>query len=295
MEPQSENTVPFVRMHGCGNDYVFLDCLSSPPPRNPGQLAVVLSDRRRSAGGDGLVLILPAASPSAIASMRMFNSDGSEGRLCGNALRCMAMYLFQQHNAPDTFHVEMSGQLIHCSVLESDPIAGTAGVRLTLQTPSILTAEATGHLRYVRRIAVDQNCLPAGADGAWLVCPGNEHLVVFVTSLSTASFAELAPQLEHIFPDRRVNVEFVEIQHAEHAVIRIWERGSGETLACGSGACAVAIAGSATGRLAGRRMVSVESPGGCLGVSLTADDLIQLEGQAAECCRGRFRDIPEFI
>lgn len=290
MDSLSGNSVPFVRMHGCGNDYVFLDCLSSPPPQNPGLLALRISDRHQSVGGDGLVLILPPGSPSAVAAMRMFNADGSEGRLCGNALRCLAMYLFQQHSVPAAFAVEMSQQLIQCRVLKSDQSAGTASVRLTLPTPSVLTPEATGIQRYVRKVDVDLNSLPEDADGAWLVCPGNEHLVVFFSSLRTAKFAELAPRLEHTFPDRRVNVEFVVIHDAEHAEIRIWERGSGETRACGSGACAVAIAGSATGHLSGHRTVVIESPGGCLGVAITTDDMIQLEGEAAECCRGRFRD-----
>jgi diaminopimelate epimerase len=275
-------------MHGCGNDYVFVDCFSQSPPTHPQALAQRLSDRRRSAGGDGVVLMLPPEQPLHHGRMRMFNADGSEGSLCGNALRCMALWLHHSGHSPPNMRIEMGGRIIQAEVLEQDSDARLRGcVRITLTGPRVLRPECDCPASFVRWIEIPDVHVPGLLMPPLQADPGNPHLVLFVRSLAAVPVESLGPLLEHhsAFPDR-TNVEFTEVLKPNLAQVRVWERGSGETQACGSGACAVAIAGAAVELFDRTQNIEIRMPGGPLSVLLQPDGPLLLTGPAEECCRG---------
>lgn len=280
--------LPYLRMHGCGNDYVFLDCFQNAAPHDLSGLARFISDRHRAAGSDGLVLMLPTDTPAAVARMRMFNADGSEGSLCGNALRCMAMWLHQTGRAGRTFQIAMAERLIGVQIVDSEPRLRRAMVRIDVGRPGVLNSQP-GISGCVRQQALAGVQVPGLLGQPLHVSLGNPHTVFFVPAIAAVPFDRLGPQIEShpAFPDR-TNVEFVEIsdRSENRLTVRVWERGSGETLACGSGACAVAVAALAAGHLQSFQAVSVQMAGGLLRVLLSADLQLQLEGPAEECCRG---------
>lgn len=280
--------LPYLRMHGCGNDYVFLDCFQNAAPHDLSGLARFISDRHRAAGSDGLVLMLPTDTPAAVARMRMFNADGSEGSLCGNALRCMAMWLHQTGRAGRTFQIAMAERLIGVQIVDSEPGLRRAMVRIDVGRPGVLNSQP-GISGCVRQQALAGVQVPGLLGQPLHVSLGNPHTVFFVPAIAAVPFDRLGPQIEShpAFPDR-TNVEFVEIsdRSENRLTVRVWERGSGETLACGSGACAVAVAALAAGHLQSFQAVSVQMAGGLLRVLLSADLQLQLEGPAEECCRG---------
>lgn len=282
------SALSYIRMHGCGNDYIFIDAFSQPAPPHPETLARRLSDRHRSVGGDGLVLMLPPTLDGCHARMRMFNSDGSEGSLCGNALRCMALWLHHNDHAPRSMTIEMHGRSIHAEVLqlESHPrISGT--VRITPPAPRALKPELPTPACFARHVELADVHVPGLLQTPLHADPGNPHLVLFVRQLSEVPLEQLGPVIEHhtAFPNR-TNVEFTEIIQTNTVRVRVWERGSGETLACGSGACAVALAGAAIGLFDHSRPIHVHMTGGLLLVHLQPGGSLQLEGPAEECCQG---------
>jgi diaminopimelate epimerase len=275
-------------MHGCGNDYCFVDCFNSPPPLNPEILALQISDRRRSAGGDGLVLMLAPDHPCHQGRMRMFNADGSEGTLCGNALRCMALWLHKFRSSPPLMTLEMGTSTIDAEVLSMDPGDRLAGrVRITLTPPRMLRPDRDWPSCLSKEIAIPDANIPGLLMAPQIADPGNPHLILFIRSLTNFPFESLGPLLEKhpAFPNR-TNVEFTEILSPNEARVRVWERGSGETLACGSGACAVAMAGAAAGLFNPHQPVQIHMSGGPLLVRLQPSGHTYLEGPAEECCRG---------
>ncbi len=286
-------TIPFIKMHGCGNDYVYLDCFSHQIPDDIPELARRVSDRNRSIGSDGLVLMLPPRNSNATAWMRMFNSDGSEGALCGNALRCMALWLHQTGRAGIDFEVEMGSRSIGVHVVSSDIDRRRGEIRVQIGPPVILEPQANGRARFVQRISHEAFSLPRAGeaskpdislvDDVKHVSMGNPHTILFVESLESTDFAVLGPFIEKhpLFPNR-TNVEFVEVAGTSSATVRVWERGSGETLACGSGACAVAVAGIEGGLLKpdAQGAVQINMRGGILRVVWADNDEVFLEGPA---------------
>ncbi len=277
----------FIKMHGCGNDYVFVDCFTQRAPAHPGALSERISDRHRSVGSDGLVLMLPPSVDDADATMRMFNADGSEGSLCGNALRCFAMWLFQSGRCGTTFCIEMAGRRIRCEIVESDTSSRTALVRTAFGPPGVAGSGGFGQEQYSVPVCLPDVAVESHIGDALHVSMGNPHTIFFVESIAAVSFEKLGPRIEHhaAFPNR-TNVEFVEVTGPNQCRVRVWERGSGETQACGSGACAVAVAGLTSGRFFAGRPVSVQMSGGLLSILVDHDWNVTLEGPAAECCRG---------
>src|SRR5579871_37166 len=240
-------TLSFAKLHGTGNDFVVVDARREPPD-DPAALAPRLCDRHRGIGADGLILVLP----SAVAACRMavFNADGSRAEMCGNGIRALAKFVLD-HGLADTnpLHVETdAGVKSVACVLE--------GGRVAHVTVDMGTPEWEG-----RRIPADADGpvieRPLAVDGrTWTVTcvsMGNPHCVVFVEDPAALDLAALGPRFEHhrFFP-RRVNTEFVRVAGPARLVMRVWERGAGETQACGTGACAAAVAAARTGR-SGRR------------------------------------------
>ncbi len=279
--------VRFIKMHGCGNDYVFLDCFSDPAPEDPNALAMVVSDRHRSIGSDGLVLMLPPGEFDADACMRMFNADGSEGALCGNALRCMSMWLHQSGRCGSNVRIAMSNRVMEATVVTSSLERRSAIVSVRIGSPVEIDPAAIGRQSFARMIALDTVPLPT------LLCPpvfvsmGNPHTILFVASLDEVDVLHLGPLIEMlpVFPER-TNVEFVQVTGSSTARVRVWERGSGETLACGSGACAVAVAGVVRGYFDSHRAAEIAMRGGNLSVVWDDRGLIHLQGPAEEGFRG---------
>ncbi len=253
-------SLKFTKMHGIGNDYVYLDCTASRPD-NIEDLARRISDRHTGVGGDGLVLILP--SDIADFKMRMFNADGSEGRMCGNASRCIGKYVYDRG-------------LTDREEITLETLSGVKHLKLTPGADGKVESVTVdmGEPEFIPElipVLADRNlAIPAEADGGEIleinaVSTGNPHGVVFVDDLE--AFGErvrtAGPILENhpIWPER-ANIEFAQVLSPADIRMRVWERGSGETMACGTGACAAAVAAAVTGR-AGRE-VNVHLLGGDL-------------------------------
>jgi len=276
----------FTKMHGIGNDYVYMNVFDQPEPRDPAALARAISDRHRGVGSDGLVLIGP--SERANARMRMFNADGSEGEMCGNAIRCVAKYLYERQLVEaDRITVE-TGRGVLPLDLERDGRT-VRRVRVEMGTP-ILEAERIP-TTLPGRPPLDT---PIEIDGETLrvtcVSMGNPHAVAFVENVDAVPLERIGPRVEHhpSFP-KRVNFHVVERVGPDEVRMRTWERGSGITMACGTGACAVCVAGALTGRT--ERRVLAHLPGGDLELEWPADDQpVLMTGPAEEVFSG---DWPE--
>jgi len=276
----------FTKMHGCGNDYIFINCFEKEITA-PEQLAVQLSDRHFGVGGDGIVLILP--SRVADAGMRMFNADGSEGKMCGNAIRCVAKYLFDNNIVPKT---EMTIEtLAGIKTLKLSIDGGGTGDGSLYHDSTMVQVDMGMPEFRPERIPVnlpgDQVVLrPVTIGGVeyaiTCVSMGNPHCVVFCESVDTLDLPRIGPLFEHnpLFPER-VNTEFVEVLGKNHIKMRVWERGSGETLACGTGACAVVVALTMCGLGQKDTDVRVSLPGGELTICYTDQGVLMTGG----CCK----------
>lgn len=238
-----EKEMKFEKMHGAGNDYIYVN-LFEEKVDDPSAWALRLSDRHFGVGGDGLVLI--GSDDKGDFSMRMFNADGSEGAMCGNAARCVGKYLYERG-------------LTSKREIDLNTLSGIKRLSLTVD-PSTNTVERVrvnmgeAMFNVPEQVAVpDMVNYPVEIDGTTydltFVSMGNPHAVIFTEGIDSLEIEKIGPKLEHhpLFP-QRVNVEFVEVADDAHLKMRVWERGSGETLACGSGACAALVAGAVTGR-----------------------------------------------
>jgi diaminopimelate epimerase len=288
----------FTKMHGIGNDYIYLDCFRQPPPRDPAGLSRVMSDRHFGVGSDGLILIGP--SERADARMRMFNADGSESEMCGNGVRCVAKYVYDHGLAVKprltietgrgvlTLDLEVkNGRVQRVTVDMGSPILESEKIPTTLPGPRVVNQPLPSIVG-----AVDQRRLGDCGLDPRLTCAsmGNPHAVLYCRDVSKVPLESVGPVLEHasLFP-RRINVHFVQVHSPEEITMRTWERGSGITLACGTGACAVAVAGVLTGRT-GRRL-RAHLPGGDLELYWSeADDHVYMTGPAVEVFGGDWPD-----
>ena len=249
----------FTKMHGLGNDYVYVQTFSQAPPSDAPRLALTISDRHFGVGSDGLILIMP--SERADARMRMFNADGSEGEMCGNGIRCVAKYLYDHGLArKDRVTVETGRGILSLAL---EVVGGKVErVRVDMGTPILTSAEIPtllpGDPPVNAPIQVEDRTLAVTA-----VSMGNPHAIFYVDCLTDFPLEVLGPALERhsAFP-RRVNVHIVEVINLSEVRMRTWERGSGVTLACGTGACAVCVAGVLTGRT--ERHILAHLPGGDL-------------------------------
>jgi diaminopimelate epimerase len=267
-----EGNMKFVKMHGLGNDYIYLDCFRQSAPEDPNALAIRMSKPHFGIGSDGLVLILP--SETCDARMRMFNADGSEGRMCGNALRCVVKYLYDSGLArKNHITVETLSGIKTADMLVEGGVAVGARCdvgRVTWDDRDV-TAEAAGRVWSLRRVDV-----------------GSRHGVTLLPEQpDEALFQAAGPALEHaeVFPDR-ANIEFVTLEGPDHLRMRVWERGSGETLACGTGACASFVTAYLAGWVGRRATVSLR--GGDLSIEWGEDDHVIMEGPAALAFTGEW-------
>ena len=232
----------FTKMHGCGNDYIYFNCFEEKI-ENPEELAIKLSDRRKGVGGDGIVLIRPSLKADFF--MDMYNNDGSRGKMCGNAIRCVGKYVYERGMTDKTeLDIETLSGIRHLKLITESDSGKIAGATVDMGSP--ITDAA---LIPLNTDIIKEN-KPGYTLGAMARCHrftfvsmGNPHAVTFVEDVETAPVEELGPVYEHheIFPER-ANIEFVHVIDRTHIDMRVWERGSGETFACGTGACASAYA-----------------------------------------------------
>jgi len=330
----------FTKMHGAGNDYVYVDCLAQPAPADPADLARRVSDRHFGIGGDGLILILP--SKVAHARMQMFNADGSEAEMCGNGIRCVAKYVYDHGLArkptlrietgagvlsldlevrgdrvrrvrvdmgepildperiPTTLAANFSPPGRACEKMGtgSEPMCENRGKTASGEVPVPIFSQArsggTSEVALLPGRAVVGRELDVAGRKLSVTCVsmGNPHCVTFVDRLSDDWVLNVGPQIERhpAFP-RRANAEFVEVISPGEVRMRVWERGSGETLACGTGASAACVAGVLAGRTQPRILAHL--PGGDLELHWADNRHVYLTGPAVEVFSGEWRERDE--
>ncbi|MBL8023137.1 MAG: diaminopimelate epimerase [Elusimicrobia bacterium] len=276
----------FTKMEGTGNDFVLLDAVRHPV-RVTAALARRLCDRRFGVGADQVLVLAP--SREADFKMLIFNADGSQVEMCGNGIRCLARYAFERgHTRKRKLNVETLAGIrqtvlvrqnvrvdMGAPLLDAALIPTRAKGRVIDHPFSLVTVPARGTKK--EKVSLEMTC----------VSMGNPHAVVFVEDVDGVPLAEWGAAMEQnpFFP-RRTNVEFVQVTDPDNARVRVWERGSGATLACGTGACAVGVAGVLTGRF--HRKVTLSLPGGPLTVEWNADNRVYLTGPATFVFDGMF-------
>ena len=274
----------FTKMHGAGNDYVYIDGFKEQVIQ-PSQFAIAVSDRHFGIGSDGLILILP--SDKADLRMQMFNSDGSEAEMCGNGIRCVAKYAWD-HGLID--HLEISietGAGIKPVTMFCDSNNQVNRVRVNMGQPLLLrgdlpmTGDPNAQALEITLEAGDKTFK------AWCLSMGNPHCVIFVDDCETFPVTDIGPLIENhpLFP-RRTNVEFVTVLSDCELRQRTWERGAGETLACGTGASAVAVAAAISGQTG--RTIKNHLSGGLLELEWAEDNCVYLTGPATEVFSGDY-------
>ena len=275
--------INFTKMHGCANDYIYVDCLEGLN-FDPNELAKVMSPRHFSVGADGLVCI--CASDVADAKMRMFNLDGSEGMMCGNAIRCVGKYLYDNN-------------ICKKDELKIETLSGIKTLKLTIENNKVthVTVEM-GKASFSHAdipIAQDTSALKQDLEVAghtWeitAVSMGNPHCVIMAENIDALDLPKIGPEFENhpLFPER-VNTEFIEKIDSTHLKMRVWERGSGETYACGTGACATVAACVKNGICEPNTRVEVELIGGTLTIECSPEFDIKMTGPAVKVYEGVF-------
>lgn len=274
----------FTKMHGLGNDFIIINALNGADIADKAALARETCDRRFGIGADGLVLILPSTAGDV--RMSIFNSDGSEPEMCGNAIRCVAKYLYERRLIEKkVIHVETLAGMIVPEVL-AGPDGKVSGVRVDMGEPR-LEREQIPMNGAPGRVILEPLDVGSTVLAVTAVSMGNPHCVVFVPDLEQVDFETMGPMIEKhpVFP-ARTNVEFVSVVDPGRVRVKVWERGAGPTLACGTGACAVTVAGVLTGYT--ERRVSVGLPGGTLDIEWADNGRVYMAGPAEEVFEGEY-------
>lgn len=277
----------FIKMHGIGNDYIYVDEFLYKASADIRGAARLASDRHTGIGGDGLILIQP--SQIADCKMRMFNADGSEGRMCGNAIRCIARYMLERHPEicpGDTVRIEtLSG--IKIVTAQRDAEGKPSMLRADMGAPGLSPESIPVLTATPQDLSIE---VPGFSGRGVCVSMGSPHIVFFIDSdPSELDIAHIGPAIESysLFPER-VNVEFVQVQPDGSLKMRVWERGSGETMACGTGACATAVAAMLKGRTP-QRTATVHLRGGDLIIEWNPDNnRVYMTGPAALVFEGEW-------
>ncbi len=273
----------FTKMHGCGNDYIYFNAFTQSID-NPEALSIRLSQRRKSIGGDGIILVCP--SDRADAKMRIFNQDGSEAKMCGNGVRCVAKFVVDQGLVPgdrETVAIDTLSGVKQIRLLrENGQVVGaTVDMAQAILTPKEIPVLLDGDRVIGRPVEIggktwDVTC----------VSMGNPHCVVFVKDVDSLNLEELGPCFEKnpIFPEQ-VNTEFIRVLDPHTLQMRVWERGSGETWACGTGACAAAVAAVENGYCPKNEDITVHLVGGDLVIRYT-EETVYMTGEAVTAFEG---------
>lgn len=254
-------------MHGIGNDYVYIDCTTHTPDRLE-ELSIEMSDRHTGVGGDGIILILP--SEVADFKMRIFNADGSEAKMCGNGIRCVGKYVYDNGLTSKTEIAVDTNSGIKYLTLTPGTDGKIAEVTVDMGEPDLIAAQVPVKYDGEKMIEAEVDTTTGGHLAVTAVSMGNPHGVIFYNNESpdvhvTGRELEIHP----MWPDR-ANIEFAKVVSPTEINMRVWERGSGETMACGTGACATAVAAITTGRT--ERTVTIHLLGGDLTIFWNPDD-----------------------
>lgn len=268
--------IKFTKMHGIGNDYVYINCFEQTI-ENPEELAIKMSPRRFSVGADGVILICP--SDVADAKMRMFNLDGSEGKMCGNGIRCVGKFIYDN-------------DIAHKGIITVETLSGIKTLEIT-----DVGGKASSITVDMGKAEFSPDKIPAIADCDTIIdtavtvdgkeynvtalSMGNPHAVTFCDEIDNLNLSEIGPHFEHhdMFPEQ-VNTEFIRVIDDHTLQMRVWERGSGETFACGTGACAAAVAAVVNGYCKRDQEITVHLVGGDLFITYKSDGTVFMRGGA---------------
>ena len=268
-------------MHGCGNDYIYINCFDAEINLSQ-SLIVQLSNRHTGIGGDGVVLIL--RSSIADAKMRMFNLDGSEGNMCGNAIRCVAKYLYDNgivKKEEMKIKTKSGVKELHLFIKNEQVYSVKVNMGKAELSPEKIPVKLKGKNAIAKPVTI-------GGKKYSITCVsmGNPHAVNFVKNIAKLDLPKIGPMFENnrLFPEK-VNTEFVELAGKNNLKMRVWERGSGETQACGTGACAVAVAAVLNGHCDKNTDIKVQLPGGELIVRYT-DEAVFMTGNCEKVFEG---------
>lgn len=275
----------FSKMHGIGNDYIYINCFQETVT-NPEKLSIFMSNVRFGVGSDGLVLILP--SEVADFRMRIFNADGSEAMMCGNATRCVGKYVYE-HGMTDKTEVslETNSGIKYLTLYVNEATNEVDAVKVDMGKAILKPAEipvADDGDRFIAKpvvvdgVSYDMTC----------VSMGNPHAVVFLPEIDSLDLEKIGPSFEHhpLFPNR-VNTEFIRVIDDHTLQMRVWERGSGETFACGTGACAAAVASVLNGYCKREQEILIHLRGGDLRIIYHNDESVTMIGPATFIFEGK--------
>lgn len=272
----------FTKMQGAGNDYIYVNCFTETV-KNPEETAVRVSDRHFGVGADGLVLICP--SENADFFMDIYNADGSRAKMCGNATRCVAKYVYDNKMTDKTeIALEtLSGiKCIKITVQDGKAVAARVNMGAPILIPREIPTKFDGETVVSQNLTIDDT-----AYAVTCVSMGNPHCVLYTDDVHAPDLPRIGPKFENheMFPDR-INTEFVHIVSETEFDMRVWERGSGETLACGTGACAATVASILNGYCKRDTEIKVNLLGGTLYINWTADGDVYMTGPAETVCTG---------
>lgn len=266
----------FTKMNGIGNDYIYFNCLNEEL-KNPEEVSIILSDRHFGVGGDGIILILK--SEIADFKMRIFNADGSEAKMCGNGIRCVGKYVYEKG-------------LTNKNFIKVDTLSGVKLLTLAVENEEVVSigvnmGEAILNSKQIPVISPNEQVINETLTiddvdySVTCVSMGNPHCVVFINDIDNLDLKTIGPKFEKhpMFPDR-INTEFVEIIDENTVKMRVWERGSDETLACGTGACAVVVASVLNNYCEKDKDITVKLLGGDLKIKYQADGFVYMTGTA---------------
>ena len=289
----------FTKMHGLGNDYIYINCFEQDV-KKPAKLAPILSDRHKGIGGDGLILIRP--SKKADVRMRMFNADGTEAEMCGNGIRCVAKYAYENKLVKAGGELSVPGQAPYPQSIKIETANGVLKVGLTIDKndrvqevcvnmgkPELASQKVPVNLP-VKQVIDQPMQFENRAFVMTCVSMGNPHAVFFRDDIVTINLAKLGRAIENhnIFP-QKTNVHFVKVDSRNEFSMRTWERGTGITLACGTGACASCVAGVLTGRL--ERTCTAQLAGGELKLNwCQQDSCVYMTGPAVKVFHGEWTE-----
>ena len=266
----------FTKMNGIGNDYIYFNCINEEL-KDPEKVSIILSDRHFGVGGDGIVLILK--SETSDFKMRIFNADGSEAKMCGNGIRCVGKYLYEKGLTKKDF-------------IKIDTLSGVKLLKLTIENDEVVSigvnmGEAILNSREIPVLHSQENIINEKITideiDYYITCVsmGNPHCIVFIDDIDNLDLKTIGPKFENhaMFPDR-INTEFVEIIDENTVKMRVWERGSDETLACGTGACAVVVASVLNNYCKKDNDITVKLLGGDLTIKYQSDGFVYMTGTA---------------
>jgi len=277
--------IEFSKYHGLGNDFILIDNRHDPEPIITPEQAVQVCDRHFGIGADGVIFALPGKEGTEY-TMRIYNSDGSEPEMCGNGIRCLAKFIADLEG---TSEVNKSYRIDTLAGVIVAKLESNGEVTVDMGMPQLMATEIPTTLNSVEGKVIAQPL--EVAEQIWLVTTvsmGNPHCITFVENSEAIALEQIGPLFEHhpVFP-QRTNTEFIEVVKPDYIKMRVWERGAGITLACGTGACASVVAGVLNNKC--DRNCTVELPGGCLQIEWSqADGRVYMTGPATQVFKGQY-------